>query len=73
MKLVPAEYSLLSSKEGYKTDACILDGDNELCLLETSGKFLLGDSGKYGYDYIEVTFDALSIFNATYKKYCWAL
>lgn len=40
--------------------------------LKTSEKFQLGDPGKYDYDRINVTFGALSIFNATFKKYCWA-
>ncbi|OBZ85223.1 hypothetical protein A0J61_06719 [Choanephora cucurbitarum] len=72
LKLYPAEYILKCSKEEYKTDACILLEEDELSILETSGKILLDDNSKYGSDHIKVHYGALSIFNSLYKKYCWA-
>ena len=60
------------SKEEYKADACISVDENELSILETSGKILLNDNSKYGSDHIKVHYGALSIFNAIYKKYYWA-
>ena len=72
LAFVTAEYVLKSSAEEYKADGCILFGEDELCLLETSGKFMLEDNSKYGYDHIKMTFGALCLFNAIYKKYCWA-
>ncbi|KAG0973467.1 hypothetical protein G6F29_012823 [Rhizopus arrhizus] len=68
----PAEYVLKAAQEETKVDACILDGDNELAVLETSGKILLNDNAKYGLDHIKVHYGALSIFNAIFKKYCTA-
>ncbi|KAG0734405.1 hypothetical protein G6F22_017020 [Rhizopus arrhizus] len=68
----PAEYMLKAAQEETKVDACILDGDNELAVLETSGKRLLNDNAKYGLDHIKVHYGALSIFNTIFKKYCTA-
>lgn len=72
LKFSSAEYILKCSKEEYKADACILVDENELSILETSGKILLNDNSKYGSDHIKVHYGALSIFNAIYKKYYWA-
>lgn len=71
LKFVPGEYILRSFKEEHKVDAYILDGDLEVCLLETSGKLLYNESGKHGLDHIKATFGTLSVFNAIYKKYFW--
>lgn len=71
LKFVPGEYILRSSKKEHKVDACVLDGDLEVCLLENSRKLLHNESGKYGLDHIKAEFGALSIFNATYKRYFW--
>ncbi|ORE19181.1 hypothetical protein BCV71DRAFT_283957 [Rhizopus microsporus] len=65
LKFSPAEYIL-------SADACISVDENELSILETSGKILLNDNSKYGSDHIKVHYGALSIFNAIYKKYYWA-
>lgn len=46
--------------------------DNELSILETSGKILLNDNSKYGSDHIKVYYGGLSIFNAIFKKHYWA-
>ncbi|EIE76669.1 hypothetical protein RO3G_01373 [Rhizopus delemar RA 99-880] len=72
LTLYPAEYMLRAAQEETKVDACVLDRDNELAVLGTFGKILLNDKTKYGLDHIKVHYGALSIFNATYKKYCWA-
>lgn len=70
LKFCAGEYVLLSSKEEYKADACIVDKHkNEICLLETSNGFLCGDMPKYGYDHVKGAFGALSMFNAAFKKY----
>lgn len=59
LDFVAGEYVLHSSKEEYKADACILDSSkNEICLLETSGCYLLGDLPKYGYDHVKGAFGA---------------
>ncbi|KAI8365576.1 hypothetical protein BD560DRAFT_332655, partial [Blakeslea trispora] len=94
LTFVTAEHVLKSSAEEYKADGCILFGEDEICLLETSGKFMLEDNSNlflvewlsiaakfrnetfdiylYGYDHIKMTFGALCLFNAVYKKHCWA-
>ncbi|KAG0890719.1 hypothetical protein G6F34_012287 [Rhizopus arrhizus] len=73
LSFMSAEYKLKSSDEEYKADACILDDDNnEISILETSGKFMLDDNSKYGYDHVKCTFGALIIFNAAFKKYFWS-
>ncbi|KAG1448005.1 hypothetical protein G6F46_011182 [Rhizopus delemar] len=70
LDFVAGEYVLHSSKEEYKADACILDSSkNEICLLETSGCYLLGGLPKYGYDHVKGAFGALTMFNAAFKKY----
>lgn len=70
LNFVAGEYFLHSSKEEYKADACILDSSkNEICLLETSGCYLLGDLPKYGYDHVKGAFGTLTMFNAAFKKY----
>lgn len=70
LDFVAGEYILQSSKEEYKADACILDNsNNEICLLETSGCYLLGDLPKYGYDHVKGAFGTLTMFNAAFKKY----
>ncbi|KAG1053900.1 hypothetical protein G6F43_004047 [Rhizopus delemar] len=54
----------------YKSDTCILDDENNaISVLETSGKFMLDNNSKYGYNHAKCTFGALSILNATFKKY----
>ncbi|KAG0780399.1 hypothetical protein G6F21_012149 [Rhizopus arrhizus] len=54
LSFMSAEYKLKSSDEEYKADACILDDDNnEISILETSGKFMLDDNSKYGYDHVK--------------------
>ncbi|KAG1530016.1 hypothetical protein G6F51_013968 [Rhizopus arrhizus] len=73
LSFMSAEYKLKSSDEEYKADACVLDDDNnEISILETSGKFMLDDNSKYGYDHVKCTFGALTIFNAAFKKYFWS-
>jgi hypothetical protein len=74
LTFIPGEFILSSSDEDYKADACIVYSSEyvEICLLETSGKFLLNDDPKYGYDHIKGTFGALSMLNKTMKKYYWA-
>lgn len=72
LKFSPAEYILNCSKEEYKVDACILVDENELSILEASGKILLNNNSKYDSDHIKVHYGALNIFNAIYKKYYWA-
>ncbi|KAL7313332.1 hypothetical protein PS15m_007093 [Mucor circinelloides] len=62
----------MASKETNKVDACIIDNGMEICLLETSGKLLLRDNTKYGFDHIKCNFGSLNIFNNIYKKYYWA-
>ncbi|KAI8378289.1 hypothetical protein EDC96DRAFT_540623 [Choanephora cucurbitarum] len=70
LKFCAGEYVLLSSKEEYKADACIVDNyKNEICLLETSNGLLCGDMPKYGYDHVKGAFGALTMFNAAFKKY----
>lgn len=70
MKLMLAEYILKAFDDEYKADGCILDQfGNEVCLLETSSTFLFKESGKLGYDHVKGTFDALTLFNAIFKKY----
>lgn len=71
MKFIHGEYILVASKETHKVDACIVDGGVEICLLETSGKLLLRDNSKYGYDHIKCNFGSLNIFNNIYNKYYW--
>lgn len=66
---VSCSYLLLMSIE-YKSDTCILDDENNaISVLETSGKFMLDNNSKYGYNHAKCTFGALSILNATFKKY----
>lgn len=72
LKFIPGEYILMASKETNKVDACIINDGMEICLLETSGKLLLRDNTKYGFDHIKSNFGSLNIFNNIYKKYCWA-
>ncbi|RCH81236.1 hypothetical protein CU098_004429 [Rhizopus stolonifer] len=72
LKFAPAEHFLDCSKEEYKADACIIADEDEISILETSGKILLNDNSKYGSDHIKVHFGALTMFNAIYKKYYWA-
>ncbi|EPB83308.1 hypothetical protein HMPREF1544_09954 [Mucor circinelloides 1006PhL] len=72
LKFIPGEYILMASKETNKVDACIIDNGMEICLLETSGKLLLRDNNKYGFDHIKCNFGSLNIFNNIYKKYYWA-
>ncbi|KAI9351721.1 hypothetical protein BD770DRAFT_348635, partial [Pilaira anomala] len=47
----------------------VLFGEDEISLLETSGKFLLNNKTKYGSDHIKVNYGTLSIFNALFQKY----
>ncbi|RCH77516.1 hypothetical protein CU098_006811, partial [Rhizopus stolonifer] len=54
-------------------DTCILYDDNELCILETFGKPLLGDSSEYSYDHIKVSFGSLRILDAIFKEYSLAV
>lgn len=73
LEFLPGEYLLKSSQEKYSADGCIVDEeDNEMFLLETSGKLMLNEKWKYGYDHVKCTFGALSIFNAAFKKYFFA-
>lgn len=72
LKFIPGEYILMASEETNKVDACIIHDVMEICLLETSGKLLLRDNTKYGFDHIKGNFGSLTIFNNIYKKYCWA-
>lgn len=73
LQFLPGEYLLKSSQEKYNADGCIVDEeDNEMFLLETSGKLMLNEKWKYGYDHVKCTFGALSIFNAAFKKYFFA-
>ncbi|KAG1454166.1 hypothetical protein G6F46_007552 [Rhizopus delemar] len=72
-------FCLLLSKENnlYKhfniSESNFIDEeDNEMFLLETSGKLMLNEKWKYGYDHVKCTFGALSIFNAAFKKYFFA-
>lgn len=69
LKFIPGEYILMAPKETNKVDACIIDNDMEICLLETSGKLLLRDNTKYGFDHIKCNFGSLNIFNNIYKKH----
>jgi hypothetical protein len=71
VKFICGEYILKASKQEYKADACIVDDETEVCLLETSGKFEHDESGKYGFDYIKATFGAHCLFNSIFK-YCFA-
>ncbi|KAG1457852.1 hypothetical protein G6F46_006691 [Rhizopus delemar] len=71
LKFVPGEYILRFSKEENKVDGCVLFGDVEVFLLETSGKLFHNESGKYGLDHIKSNFGALTMFNDIYKKYYW--
>ncbi|KAI8973813.1 hypothetical protein BDF20DRAFT_805005, partial [Mycotypha africana] len=73
MVLLPGEYMLKSFQEKYKADGCIIDNeDNEVFILEISGKLMLNEKWKYGYDHVKCTFGALTIFNSAYKKYFFA-
>ncbi|CAO3667671.1 unnamed protein product [Rhizopus stolonifer] len=73
LEFLPGEYLLKSSQEKYNADGCIVDEeDNEMFLLEISGKLMLNEKWKYGYDHVKCTFGALSIFNAAFKKYFFA-
>ncbi|CEI86246.1 hypothetical protein RMCBS344292_00689 [Rhizopus microsporus] len=73
LEFLPGEYLLKSSQEKYSADGCIVnEEDNEMFLLETSGKLMLNEKWKYGYDHVKCTFGALSIFNAAFKKYFFA-
>ncbi|KAG1318805.1 hypothetical protein G6F62_012162 [Rhizopus arrhizus] len=73
LEFLPGEYLLKSSEEKYNADGCIVDEENnEMFLLEVSGKLLLNEKWKYGYDHVKCTFGALSIFNAAFKKYFFA-
>lgn len=73
MEFLPGEYILKSSQENYKADGCIIDDkNNELFVLETSGKLMLDEKWKYGYDHVKCMFGALTIFNAAFKKYFFA-
>ncbi|KAG1005310.1 hypothetical protein G6F57_008522 [Rhizopus arrhizus] len=73
LEFLPGEYLLKSSQEKYNADGCIVDEENnEMFLLEVSGKLLLNEKWKYGYDHVKCTFGALSIFNAAFKKYFFA-
>ncbi|CEI89494.1 hypothetical protein RMCBS344292_03849 [Rhizopus microsporus] len=71
LKFSPGECFLKCTNEEYKADACISADENELSILETSGKILLDDNSKYGSDHIKIHYGALSIFNAVYKMYYW--
>lgn len=68
---VSGEYILSSSEEEFKADAIIIDTTNEdeIMLLETSGKAFLVDNSRFGYDHIKGAFGALSILNSIMKKY----
>lgn len=72
LKFSPGECFLKCTNEEYKADACISADENELSILEASGKILLDDNSKYGSDHIKIHYGALSIFNAVYKMYYWA-
>lgn len=73
LEFLPGEYLLKSSEEKYNADGCIVDEeDNEIFLLETSGKLMLNEKWNCGYDHVKCTFGALSIFNAAFKKYFYA-
>ncbi|KAG0805097.1 hypothetical protein G6F20_012176 [Rhizopus arrhizus] len=62
LSFMSAEYKLKSSDEEYKADACVLDDDNnEISILETSGKFMLDDNSKYGYDHVK--YDMLHLWS----------
>lgn len=69
LEFLPGEHLLKSSPEKYNADGCIVDEeDNEVFLLETSGKLRLNEKWKCGYDHVKCTFNALTIFNAAFKK-----
>lgn len=72
LQFCTAEYILKCSKQEYEADACILYGDMELSILETSGKILLNDNSKYDNGHTKIHYGALSILNAIYKKYYWS-
>ncbi|KAG2204545.1 hypothetical protein INT47_012604 [Mucor saturninus] len=73
LEFLPGEYALKSTNEKYNADGCVVDeDDNEMFLLETSGKLKLNEKWKYGYDHVKCTFGALSIYNAAFKKYFFA-
>lgn len=73
LQFLPGEYLLKSSQEKYNADGCIVNEENnEVFLLETSGKLMLKERWKYGYDHVKCTFGALTIFNAAFKKYSFA-
>jgi hypothetical protein len=72
LMFVPGEWVLKSSMEEYKADGVVMSNKIELFLLETSGKFLLSDKARFGYDHIKGTFGCLTIYNQILKKYCYA-
>lgn len=73
LQFLPGGYLLKSSQEKYNADGCIVNEENnEMFLLETSGKLMLKERWKYGYDHVKCTFGALTIFNADFKKYSFA-
>ncbi|RCH83248.1 hypothetical protein CU098_007420, partial [Rhizopus stolonifer] len=48
LEFLPGEYPLKSSQEKYNADGCVIDEeDNEMFLLETSGKLMLNEKWKY--------------------------
>ncbi|KAI7905314.1 uncharacterized protein BX663DRAFT_541498 [Cokeromyces recurvatus] len=58
LEFIPGEYLLKSSQEKYNVDGCIVDEeDNEMFLLETSGKLMLKEKWRYGYDHVKCTFE----------------
>ncbi|KAG1168488.1 hypothetical protein G6F70_009090 [Rhizopus microsporus] len=67
--VIPGEYILKASQEECKADGVVLDGEIEIGILETSGKYLLNDNSKYGLDHVKGTFGALAIFNTIFKTY----
>lgn len=55
--------------EEYKADGAVLVSDIEIGLFETSGKYMLRDNAKYGFDHVKGTFGALTIFNTIFSRF----
>ncbi|KAI7884136.1 uncharacterized protein EV154DRAFT_485457 [Mucor mucedo] len=72
LEFLPGEYALKSTNENYNADGCVVDeDDDEMFFLETSGKLMLNEKWKYGYDhiYLERSLSSLIDMKQEYEKY----